>query len=175
MIEQQKKVIEKYKKKGIFTIQQLSYLYKPRRKKRYHAKQKISHNIELQSLAIRAEIFFIQQLPELERQPIELFLDIEGNPNNESYYLIGLISLINQDTFIDSFWANNEADELKIWQQFVALVNKYPATPIYHYGNYESKAIDILGKRYKTEVTNIHNRLKNIVNSIYGNTSVALF
>lgn len=160
------KVIEKYKKKGIFTIQQLSYLYKPRRSKR--AKRLISHNIELQALAIRTDKIYVQQLPELSRQSIGLFLDIEGNPDQELYYLIGVLTCKVDTTICNSFWADKTSDEAHIWQQFLSIINAYPIAPIYHYGNYELKAIDILGKRYNTNVVHIQNRLINIVNSIYG-------
>jgi len=161
------KVIEKYKKKGIFTIQQLSYLYKPRRQKK-RAKQLVAHNLELQALALKTDKIYVQQLPELSRQPIELFLDIEGNPDQELYYLIGLLTCKDNAAICNSYWADKKSDEAHIWQQFLSIINEYPVAPIYHYGNYESKAIDILGKRYNTNVTHIQNRLINIVNSIYG-------
>lgn len=161
------KAIEKYKKKGIFTIQQLSYLYKPRRRKK-RAKQLVAHNLELQALALRTDKIYAQQLPELSRQPIELFLDIEGNPDQELYYLIGVLTCKDNATISNSFWADKTSNEARIWQQFLSKVNEYPDAPIYHYGNYELKAIDILGKRYNTNVAHIQNRLINIVNSIYG-------
>jgi predicted RecB family nuclease len=161
------KAIEKYKKKGIFTIQQLSYLYKPRRRKT-RAKQLVAHNLELQALALRTDKIYAQQLPELSRQPIELFLDIEGNPDQELYYLIGVLTCKDNATISNSFWADKTFDEAHIWQQFLSIINQYPDAPIYHYGNYELKAIEILGKRYNTNVTLIQNRLINIVNSIYG-------
>jgi predicted RecB family nuclease len=161
------KTIEKYKKKGIFTIQQLSYLYKPRRRKK-RAKQLVAHNLELQALALRTDKIYAQQLPELSRQLIELFLDIEGSPDQELYYLIGVLTCKDNATISNSFWADKTFDEAHIWQQFLSITNQYPDAPIYHYGNYELKAIEILGKRYNTNVTHIQNRLINIVNSIYG-------
>lgn len=161
------KAIEKYKKKGIFTIQQLSYLYKPRRKKK-RANQLVAHNLELQALALRSDKIYAQQLPELSRQPIELFLDIEGNPDQELYYLIGILTCKDNAPICYSFWADKASDEAHIWQQFLSILYEYPSAPIYHYGNYELKAIDLLGKRYHTNVTHIQDRLINIVNSIYG-------
>jgi predicted RecB family nuclease len=161
------KTIEKYKRKGIFTIQQLSYLYKLRRRKK-RAKQLVLHNLELQALALRTDKIYAQQLPELSRQPIEFFLDIEHIPDQELYYLIGVLTCKNNATISNSFWADKTSDEADIWQQFLLIINEYPDTPIYHYGNNELKAIEILGKRYNTNVTHIQNRLINIVNSIYG-------
>lgn len=162
------KVIEKYKKKGIFTIQQLSYLYKPRRRKKQRAKQLLSHNLELQALAIRTEKILVQKLPELTRHPIELFIDIEGNPDHELYYLIGLIIVNSQDAITYSYWADRAIDEVYIWQQFLSKINEYPDCPIFHYGNYDSKAMEILGKRYNSNITHLQPHLINISNTIFG-------
>ena len=162
------KAIAKYKQKGIFTIQQLSYLYKPRRRKKQLAKPLISHNIELQALAIRTDKIYVQQLPELSRQAVELFLDFEGNPDQEIYYLIGVMVAKDLAITSHSYWANNVTNESDIWQQFIFMINEHPDAPIYHYGNYESKAINVLGKRYTTNIAHIQSRLINIVNSIYG-------
>lgn len=46
------KKIQRYEKKGIFTVNQLSYLYKPRRRKKRVTKPlPATHNLELQALA----------------------------------------------------------------------------------------------------------------------------
>jgi predicted RecB family nuclease len=86
------KVMRQYERKGIFTIRQLSYLFKPRkRKKRSRNPPPVTHKVELQALAIRENKIYLQELPEIARQPIELFLDIEGVPDRGFYYLIGLL------------------------------------------------------------------------------------
>lgn len=162
------KIIEKYKKKGIFTVQQLSYLYRPRRRRKQKLKPIISHNVEIQALAIRTDKTLVQLLPELTRQPIEIFLDVEGNPDHDTYYLIGLIVIDNQQIINYSFWANNESNEVNIWRQLLSKISEYPNSPIFHYGNYDAKAIEILGKRYKTNTTDIQSNLVNISNSIFG-------
>ena len=161
-------VIEKYKKKGIFTVQQLSYLYRPRRRKKQQAKPLISHNIEIQALAIRTDKVLIQRLPELLKQPVEIFFDIEGNPDDESYYLIGLLVSKNQELTSYTYWADNTAEEVHMWQQFLSVISEYPDSPLFHYGNYDSKAVEVLGKRYKTSTTHIQPHLINISNSIFG-------
>ncbi|MEM9092362.1 MAG: IS66 family transposase, partial [Cyanobacteria bacterium P01_F01_bin.53] len=64
------KAIQKYNKRGIFTIQQLSYLFKPRRKrKRKKEAEPVKHSLELQALAIREQKIYIQEMPELIRHP----------------------------------------------------------------------------------------------------------
>jgi predicted RecB family nuclease len=86
------KVLKHYEKKGIFTVKQLSYLYKPRRRNKRAKKSPLRlHNLELQSLAIETNKIYLHELPQLTRKPIELFLDIEGIPDEQYEYLIRLL------------------------------------------------------------------------------------
>src|SRR5262249_31529446 len=48
------RMIRQYERKGIFTVKQLSYLFKPRKsKKRSRKPPPVTHKVELQALAIR--------------------------------------------------------------------------------------------------------------------------
>ena len=47
------KVAAKYQKKGIFTLTQLSYVYRPRRRRKGRKQDSAQFNVELQALAIR--------------------------------------------------------------------------------------------------------------------------
>jgi predicted RecB family nuclease len=162
------KAIQKYKKKGIFTVQQLSYLFKPRRNRKRKTKAPVKHSLELQALAIREQKIYIQELPELTRKSVELFLDIEGIPDQNFHYLIGLLVCEGENSLYDHFWANTTNDEKEIWGQLVEKLNEYPEAPIYHYGSYEVRAIDELAKRYLTEYESIKKRLINFNSYIYG-------
>jgi len=163
------KVIRRYEKKGIFTVKQLSYLYKPRRrKKRAKNPPPAVHKLELQALAIRTGKIYLQDLPELTRKPIELFLDIEGIPDEQYNYLIGLLVCEADTCTYHSFWADTREDEAQIWQQFVEKVNQYPDAPIYHYGSYEPRAINKLARRYETDGEGLKSFLVNVNTYIYG-------
>src|SRR6266567_8784306 len=117
------RVKRQYEKKGIFTVKQLSYLFKPRkRKKRSRKPPPVTHKVELQALAIRENKIYLQELPTLSRQPVELFLDMEGVPDRGFYYLIGLLVCQGDSTKHHSFWANTGQDERHVWQQFVEQV-----------------------------------------------------
>ncbi len=137
------KDIQQYQKKGIFTITQLSYLFRPRKQRKGKKKTKIPlrYRPELQALAIRTKNIYIQELPKLPEHKVELFLDIEGIPDQDFYYLIGLLISIGDKQLFYSFWPNSTMDEQIIWDRFIEEVNKYPDAPIYHYGAYDSKAI----------------------------------
>ena len=104
--------MRQYERKGIFTVRQLSYLFKPRkRKKRSKNPPPVTHKVELQALAIRENKIYLQELPEIARQPVELFLDIEGVPDRGFYYLIGLLVCQGDATEHHAFWADADQDE----------------------------------------------------------------
>ena len=59
------RVMRQYAKKGIFTIKQLSFLFKPRkRKKRSRTPPPVTHKLELQALAIRENKIYLEDLPQ---------------------------------------------------------------------------------------------------------------
>ena len=164
------RAMRQYEKKGIFTVKQLSYLFKPRKRKKGTRKPPpVTHKVELQALAIREKKIYLQELPALSRQPVELFVDMEGVPDRGRYYLIGVLVCHGDTTEHHSFWANTDQDERHIWQQFVEKVAQYPDAPIYHYGSYEPRAISILAKRCDTDAENVTKRLVNVNRYIYGN------
>ncbi|PZO43553.1 MAG: IS66 family transposase [Shackletoniella antarctica] len=170
------KAIQKYNKRGIFTVQQLSYLFKPRRKRKMRKESEpIKHSLELQALAIREQKIYIQEMPELTRQPVELFLDIEGIPDQRFYYLMGLLICEKENCSYHHFWADTIDDEENAWNQLTKKIEKYPDSPIFHYGSYELKAVNELSKRYSGDCENIKDRLININPYIYGKIYFPVF
>jgi predicted RecB family nuclease len=163
------KAIRKYEKRGILTVKQLSYLFKLKRHRKDAKKvPPVVHQVELQALAIRTGEIYLQEIPKILRQPVELFLDIEGIPDWQEYYLIGLLVCDgNTDTY-HSFWADSHKDESYIWQQFLEKLKKYPNAPIYHYGHYERRAIEKLEKSYATNKESLKKRLINVNTFIFG-------
>jgi predicted RecB family nuclease len=162
------KLVQRYHNKGIFTVNQLSYLFKPRRKRKRTKKIPVHFNPELQALAIRTGKIYVQELPELPRHRVKLFLDIEGIPDQNFYYLMGLLVCKNKNNTYHSFWANTIQDEEQILGELIEKANRYPEAPIYHYGSYELRAIDRLAKRYQTNCDAFKERLVNINSFIHG-------
>lgn len=162
------KNIQKYHDKGIFTVKQLSYLFRPRKQSKRSKKSKIPlrYRPELQALAIRTEKIYIQELPKIPKNEVELFLDIEGIPDQDFYYLIGLLVSSSKEQSYYSFWADSTKDEKKIWDNFIDEVNKYPGVPIYHYVGYDLRAINQLKKRYGKDSDAIEKRLINITSFV---------
>ena len=157
--------IKYYENKGIFTVTQLSYLYRPRKKRK--GKETITHNIELQALAIRTNKIYVKRASELNNNKVEIFIDFEGIPDNDFFYLIGILVKTNGNCEYHSFWADDRNGEEKMWKCFFEFMNNYPDVPIYHYGNYETEAIRKMKNKYGVK-TDIEKQLFNINKVIYG-------
>jgi len=162
------KQIFRLEKKGISTVRQLSFIYKPRRKNKRIKNPKISYQPELQALAIRTEKTYIQTLPALERKSLEIFLDIEGIPDDNFFYLFGILTSENDKQDYHSFWSDSLKEEEVTWQRVINFFESYPETPIYHYGSFEPLVFNKLSKKYKINIENIKKRFININSSIFG-------
>ena len=163
------RIIRRYERKGIFTVKQLSYIFKPRKRNKHARRISQSiHKIELQALAIRTERIYLQELPSLTRNETELFFDIESIPDQDTHYLLGLLICQREAVKYQPFWGNGADDEKTIWYALLDLLNQYPDAPIYHYGSYELRTIIKLAKRYKTDSANLSARLINVHKQIHG-------
>jgi len=162
------KAIRRYHSKGIFTGKQLSFLFKPRRRRRRRPAQPPHFDLEIQALAIRTGKIYIKTVPEILRSDIELFLDMESVPDQQFSYLIGLLVRDHEAVTHCAFWADTMEEEESIWRMFIEKTEEYPDAPIYHYGSYEVRAIESLAKRFGTDVTCIAKRLVNLNSQVYG-------
>jgi predicted RecB family nuclease len=160
------KLLRKYHDKGIFTVRQLSHVYKPRRSRK-KAKRQVRHSLELQALAIRTGKVHVEHLPELPRAPVELVVDLEGVPDRGDYYLAGLLVCRGGGVEYQPFWADDTAGEAAMWSALVERLEAFPDAPIYHYGSYEKKAFTTLAKRHGRG-SGLADRLVNVASSVYG-------
>ncbi len=162
------KHINKYEKKGILTVKQLSFTYKPRRSNKRTRKPSISYKPEIQALAIRTEKVYIQQLPSLSRTDTELYLDIEGIPDQNFYYLFGLLITQQGEVQYESYWVDSPADEERIWRSVIKRLAAFPESPIYHYGSFELSVFEKVAKRHQTDINQFKKRFVNVNTFIYG-------
>ncbi|MBD2778699.1 TM0106 family RecB-like putative nuclease [Iningainema tapete] len=84
--------------------------------------------------------------------PIELYFDIEAQPDLDLDYLLGVL-VVDKQANTEKFYsllAEKESDEELIWQQFLDLVWQYPQAPIYHFCVYEFDTTRRLAKLYRT-------------------------
>ena len=120
-------LIRKNNKKGIFTVKQLSFLFRPRRRRKRRPSAVFSP--ELQALAIRTNKIYFTQLQSFDRSKAELFLDFEGIPDERFTYLAGLLIADGNGITHHSFWADNKPGEQTIWKGLVKTLNRYPSAP----------------------------------------------
>ncbi len=96
----------RYCSKGIFTVTQLSYTFRPRRTPKRAKNPARPRYPALQALAIRENTVYIHGTPELPDSKTRAYLDIEGIPDSDSYYLIGILIVSEGQETFHSFWAD---------------------------------------------------------------------
>jgi predicted RecB family nuclease len=143
------KDIAKLNRKGIFTVTQYAFTFRPRRKRR-KLSLPTKHNAALKALAIREQRIYVNRLPARDERPVQVFLDVEGLPNEDLYYLIGLSVHGHGDARTYSFWADDKAAEEKMWKDFLGLLSHLGTYWIFHFGSYESRFIARMLKAYGT-------------------------
>ena len=100
------KVILKFHKKGIYSIAQLSHLFRPRRRRR-HPQVSTNYLWELKALAITEQKTFVLYPPDVKPTAISIYLDFEGLPEEGWIYLIGIIiTEEGEQNKSYSFWAD---------------------------------------------------------------------
>jgi hypothetical protein len=134
------KEMARHNSKGIFSVKQLSYTFRPRRPAK-RQKQQFQHNFALQALALRENKVHVHGDAALALAPTRVYLDIEGLPDRGFYYLIGVLVVTGQSQQYHSFWADDESGQVTIFAQLAALLNENPDWRLFHYGNYEVKAL----------------------------------
>jgi hypothetical protein len=98
----------------------------------------------LQALALRENKVYINGTPELKTTPLRVYFDVEGLPDDDFYYLIGLLIDDGTTQVSHSFWADSKAEQSDLAARFVQILGTLKDYTIYHFGNYESKALKTL-------------------------------
>ncbi|MDH6058974.1 TM0106 family RecB-like putative nuclease [Chrysosporum bergii ANA360D] len=136
--------------------------------------------VQAQSVLQKQPLVLPHALPRREvtfTAPVELYFDIEAQPDLDLDYLLGVLVVDKQaktEQFY-SFMAETPEQEELIWKQFLDLVWQYPQAPIYHFCVYEFDTIKRLAKVYHTPnslVNPVLNRLVDVYEQLI--KSVAL-
>jgi predicted RecB family nuclease len=164
------KEIARQKMKGIFTVTQLSYTFRTRRQRKRVKCPAAPHHLALQALAIREKKIFVHGNPVLACRPTRAYLDIEGHPDSQSYYLIGLVAIHNGVESRHSFWADDESEQVKIFSALLDQLHQFPDYSLLHYGSYEISALRRMKKHlpddYQQPVTDAIMRSINVLSII---------
>lgn len=139
---------EKLHNRGIFSIQQLSYVFKPRRRPKHLTSVPYRQFYELKALAIRERKVHVIGQPEIDVTGSRIFLDVEGVPDREFYYLIGLRIRNGELCLQHSFWSNDRSGERENWAALVSLLVAWPDSQLIYYGSYESTFLKRMIRRY---------------------------
>lgn len=134
--------------KGIFTVSQLSYTFRPRRRiKRLAAKTEKYHH-SLKALAIRQQKIHIVGTPRLQVEGTPVYLDVEGLPDRDFYYLIGVRLETDAGVKQHSLWADTVPDEKRVWSTFLDILSSIDRPVLIHYGSFETTFLKRLCDRY---------------------------
>jgi predicted RecB family nuclease len=162
------KKLEKYSNKGIFTLTQLAYTFRPRRKAK-RSLQKTPHYHALKAMAIRDSTLYVFDKPVLVQPAVRVYLDIEGNSSGSNIYLVGMIITDGAWEREYSFWADEADQELAIFEQFVRALEPYADFVVFTYGAYEIKYLKRMRKlvKSKASVDRVLDRVVNVLSLIY--------
>lgn len=135
-------------RKGIFTVRQLSYTFRPRRRiKRLAAKPEKYHH-SLKALAIRERKIHIVGNPKLRIEGTPIFFDVEGFPDRNFYYLIGVLFEGDTGGTHHTLWADAAVDEERIWNAFLDILSGIDNPVLIHYGSFEAIFLKRMCDRY---------------------------
>ncbi|MGC1891971.1 MAG: IS66 family transposase [Stellaceae bacterium] len=150
----------KYNAKGIFTIAQLSYGYRPRRRKRAKPDAErpaestnrvtpaLRNDHKLKALAIKKNQIHVVGAPSLKFEGVPTFLDVEGMPDRDFYYLVGLRFESGGGAVERSFWADGLDGECVIWENCLRTLKAIGNAQIVSYGAYEARFLRQMKERY---------------------------
>ncbi len=130
-----------------FTVTQLSYAFRPRRRpKRLRDKREKYHH-SLKALAIREKKIHIVGSPELTIDGTPVYLDVEGLPDRDFYYLIGVRIGNGASAVQHSLWADSVEDEGRIWRELLGILETVEKPVLIHYGSYETTFLRRMSER----------------------------
>ena len=138
----------KQQNKGIFTITQLSYTFRLRKQRKHDDAKPRKYYTALTALALREQKIYILGKLEMPINQHPVYLDVEGMPEQDFYYLIGMRVKHGSSYVQHSFWANDRTDERGIWHDFVTTLATIDNPQLIYYGNYEKVFLQRLKKRY---------------------------
>ena len=169
------KEIVKLRSKGIFTVTQLSYTFRPRKNSKRTNPRTIKYSHALKALALRERRIYVVGKPELTITGTPVYIDVEGTPDRDSYYLVGLRIPGATSVVQRSLWADDRANEENIWREFLQTITTIENPQLIYYGSYETAFLRRLKKRYGDTAEDgrslVHGLMKsaqNVLSVVYG-------
>ena len=156
---------ESLQQMGISSLESLSNVSPEHIGKLPEPEMVINLQRQAKSIVENTPILKSNEIPSLPSAPIELYFDIEAEPERNVDYLLGilLIDKTNDRQQYYTFLAKTPAEERIIWLQFLNFVSIYAESPIFHYSAYEVETIKRLGLLYHTPPEQIDALLSRLV------------
>ena len=134
--------------KGIFTVNQLSHTFRPRRRPKQLIAKPEKYHHSLRALAIREKKIHVVGQLQVPAHGTFVFFDVESLPDRDFYYLIGVRIEAGENSTAHSFWANSSSDERTIWNDFLTVLSAVENPILIHYGSFETKFLKKMCARY---------------------------
>jgi hypothetical protein len=165
------KEVEKQRQRGITTVTQFSHTYRPGRRGKRRPTKGRKHDHALQALALREQKVYIFDKPQVPSMGTALYLDVEGIPDEDRYYLVGLLAVEDGRCTSYSFWADDQEQEQAMWTACAGIISGFEEYTLYHYGQYEQRFLDHM-RQVATEdgaaaIDQIRARSCNVLAAIY--------
>ena len=134
--------------RGIFTVTQLSYTFRPRRRPKKLASRRERYYHSLKALAIRERKIHIVGSPALKIDGTAVYLDVEGIPDRVFYYLIGALVQTVEGAMQHSLWADTVHEEKRIWGEFLGVLSRIENPVLVHFGSFEKTFLERMCERH---------------------------
>ena len=134
--------------KGIFSVTQLSFTFRPRRRPKRQRNKREKYHHSLKALAIKLNKIHIVGAPQLKIEGTPVYLDVEALPHKHFYYLIGVQISTGDAVEQHSFWADDIESEKTIWNDFLAMLSRIDNPVLVHYGSFETIFLKRMFERY---------------------------
>jgi predicted RecB family nuclease len=165
------KEIEKHRSRGVTAVTQFSHTYRPGRRGKRRSGKARRHDHALQALAIREQTVYVVDSPTVPHAGAALYLDVEGVPDRDFYYLLGLVAVRDGNCVAYSFWADDRAQEKANWDECSRLIEGFGDYTLYHYGRYELRFLESMKQAADAEgaatVDRIRARSFNVLAAIH--------
>jgi hypothetical protein len=109
------------------------------------------HKPALKALAIRKDCIHVVGAPTFNTPEGTVYLDVEGVPDRDFYYLIGLRYRARDDYVQHSFWADTPSDEREMWASCLGALKLLQNPRLVHYGSYETLFLKRMRARYSDQ------------------------
>ncbi len=120
---------------------------------RNRSKRLKRHLHALQALAVREKKVYVVRAPAIPAKANRVYLDVEGMPDRDFHYLIGVVVEKDGESSAHSLWADDESEEQAIWVKLLDLMRIVGDCTIFHYGAYEKVYIKKMLRKYPSPDT----------------------